>query len=314
MERSKDLQDFSWHNQQVPTHSSIWMGWFRTPSGVRLQLCRSFSNWRGAILPCNGKGTRVSLWRSPNRSWKTPKSTGTGNGWTWWSPQLQSQNPQAKQWSCESCSSSTSPGRRTNEIKIRLLKKFTIKPGESAKHADHWTGRYRIIKLHPGVPKATIQSATDPKAMSRIVHFDQIKSEPYPIGEIQPRRENTGQDVIISPRWEIAEERRKKETENDPKVMPELSNSSGPIDQLEGRPMSKRQRKRMRRRQIMKQRNAINQAKKQQSEPSNELPPKQPYVTQFRRTIRRPKRYDNCYAVQNQNLPTVWHQQPNRRK
>ena len=193
-----------------------------------------------------------------------------------------------------------------------MLKRFTTKPGESIKHADHWTGRYRIIEVHPGVPKATIQSATDPKAKPRIVHFDQIKSEPYPIGEIQPHRENTDQDIIIPSRKEIAEE--PMEIENDPKVMSKHSNSSGPMDQLERRPMSKRQMKRMRRRQNMKQRNAINQMKNQLFETSNELPPRQPYVTQFGRTIRRPKRYDNCYAFQNQDLPPVWHQQPNQRK
>ena len=160
--------------------------------------------------------------------------------------------------------------------------------------------------------------------MSRIVHFDQIKSEPYPIGEIPPYRENTGQDIIIAPRWEtnaergweIAEERRKKGIEIDPQVMPEPLNSSEPIDRTEGPPMSKRQMKRMRRKQMMKQRNANNKMKRQQEETSNELGgnSKQLYVTQFGRTIRRPKRYDNCYAVQNQNLPPVWHQLPSRRK
>ena len=204
-----------------------------------------------------------------------------------------------------------------------MLKKFSVKPGESLKHADRWTGRYRIIKIHPGVPKATIRSATDPKAGSRIVHFDQIKAEPYPIGEIQPNYENTDQNILITPRWKIAaergwkiaEERKKKEIEHDPKVILEPS-STELTDQIDERPMSKRQRKRMRRRQIMKQRNAINTSKKQQSETPNELStqrqPTEPYVTKFGRTIRPPKRYDQSYAAQHQNQPKNWHRQPNQ--
>ena len=204
-----------------------------------------------------------------------------------------------------------------------MLKKFSIKPGESSKHADRWTGRYRIIKIHPGVPKATIRSATDPKAGSKVVHFDQIKSEPYPIGEIQPNYENTDQNILITPRreiaaergWKIAEERRQKEIEHDPKVMLEPSNTEL-ADQIDERPMSKRQRKRMRRRQMMKQRNAINTAKQQQLEESNELSTQrqttEPYVTKFGRTIRPPKRYDQSYAAHHRNQQKNWHRQPNQ--
>ena len=90
-----------------------------------------------------------------------------------------------------------------------MLEKFSVKPSESPKHADYCTGRYRIIKLHPGIPKVTIQSATDPKEKPRVVHFDQIKSEPYPIGEIQPNYENSDQTIII-PSEETAEEQRKQ--------------------------------------------------------------------------------------------------------
>ena len=77
------------------------------------------------------------------------------------------------------------------------LKKFTIKLGESHKDSDRWVGRYRIIELHPCVPKVTIQSANDPASKPRIAHFDQIKSDPYPIGEIQMYRNYSDQDIII---------------------------------------------------------------------------------------------------------------------
>ena len=68
----------------------------------------------------------------------------------------------------------------------------------------------------------------------------------------------------------------------------------------------------MRRRQIMKQRNAINTAKKQQSETPNELStqrqPTEPYVTKFGRTIRPPKRYNQSYAAQHLNEQKNWYQ------
>ena len=182
------------------------------------------------------------------------------------------------------------------------LKRFTIKPGETAKHADKWTGKYRIIEVHPDAPKATIRSMTDPDAKPRTVHFDQIKSWPLPIGEIQPCRRNTDQDIMISDNTEEPMEfENNLEIVSLPPTQPEKPQEPAP---LRGK-ARQIQRAKLWREKRTKRR----EQKRLRKDESEKLPPEQqtfkPYTTRFGRQTRQPKRYAECNAVQLQRPPTT---------
>ena len=119
----------------------------------------------------------------------------------------------------------------------------------------------------------------------RIVHFDQIKSDPYPIGEIQMYRNYSDQDIII----QEATAGEPMEIDNNPQIISQPQNSSQQATPpQEPHTISKRQAKRIRRKQNFKLRNTL---QKQQKENAPQVQPKQPYITQSGRQVRPPKRY-----------------------
>ena len=184
------------------------------------------------------------------------------------------------------------------------LKRFTIKPGETAKHADKWTGKYRIIDVHPDAPKATIRSTTDPDAKPRTVHFDQIKSWPLPIGEIQPCRRKTDQDIVIPDNTEES-----MEFENNPETNIVSLPPTQPEQPQEPAPLRGKARQ-IQRAKLFKEKKANRREQKRlRSDESEKLPPEQqtfkPYTTRFERQTRQPKRYAEFNAVQLQRPPAT---------
>ena len=113
-----------------------------------------------------------------------------------------------------------------------LLKRLFQKPGTSTKFAEHWQGKYTIVRIHQDKPTCEIESMNDPSAKRRTIHFDQIKKFQMKPGQLHTTRRGSDSEIEIV---ELPDdyEPPNKEINDDVFNAPDLNPESEPTSDVE---------------------------------------------------------------------------------